>query len=322
MSPEQLQMTGELGAELAANDEDLEEEAEEPTPTSEPAELVAARALLALPVGLHLDVPELVYHARVLGFASKSALDVLQRSAKHYRAWVAGLRSRSTTAALHLGKAVHCAVLEPERFSRAYVIAPKFGDLRRKANKEARKAFLAENAGATILSHAEGATTLAMIHAAAADPTVAAILQGSRTEVTARWDEREIACKARTDIDNSIELALLADIKSAEDASPSAFERAVWNYGYHRQDDWYRRAYRALGLPVENFVFVVIEKEAPHAVALYELDDAARERGRRENDALLMRLARCIERDEWPGYSRNIEPISLPRWAAKEAISA
>lgn len=272
--------------------------------------------LLALPIGLHPEVPERVYHARVLGMASKSALDLLRHSAAHYRAWVAGEIERKSTKSLHLGKAAHCAVLEPERFARQYVIAPDFGDCRTRANRLERDRWRAEHPGAIILRNEEGIATMGMIRSLAAHPSVTALLEGAQTEVTARWEEGEVPCKARADIDNR-ELELLADVKSTDDARPEAFSRSVWNYGYHRQDDWYRRGWRALGAAVEGLVFIVVEKSPPYAVALYELDDAARLRGRQENDSLLARLAYHVERDEWPGFSQSIEPLSLPRWAER-----
>ena len=296
MNDQQLAITGELERSLAR-----------PTEVDE---------LLALPVGLHTDVREAVYHARVLGMASKSALDFLRHSAAHYRAWVAGEIERKSTKALHLGKAVHAAVLEPERFARQYVIAPDFGDCRRRENKLARDAWRAEHRGSIILDSETGIAELGMVRSLAAHPAVTALVEGAQTEVTARWEDGEIPCKGRADIDN-IELELLADVKSTEDARADAFSRSVWNYGYHRQDDWYRRGWRALGRPIAAFVFIVVEKSAPYAVALYELDDAARLRGRQENDSLLARLAYHVEHDEWPGFSESIEPLSLPRWAER-----
>lgn len=311
MTPDQLEITGALGAELAANDEGQKPDADR--------EL--ARELLSVAPGFHYDLPEAIYHARVLGFASKSALDLVRKSAGHYHAWVTGKATRRETPALRLGKAVHCAALEPERFARDYVLAPKFGDCRYLKNKNARDAFAAEFKDATILRDDEGALVMGMIRAAAGTPFIAELFEGSRVEVTARWDDLEgLACKARADIDNR-EILTLADVKSAEDASLDAFERAIGNYGYHRQADWYRRGWARLGVPIEHFVFVVLEKTPPHFPSLYELTDETLERGRQENDALIARLLRAIERDEWPAYPAEIQRASLPRYmAAKELL--
>jgi hypothetical protein len=299
MTDEQIALTGELGESL---DEGLDN----------------ARALLALAPGLHEAVPESVYHARVLGMASKSALDQVNRSGAHYRAWVAGLLERSTFA-LRFGNAIHCAVLEPERFAREYVIAPDFGDCRKRDNKLARDAWRRENARATVLRNADGLATLGMIRSVVAHPLVAALFEGGVEEATLRWDDEPtgLACKGRVDLYRQ-DLATAIDVKSTTDASPSAFRRDLWTYGYYRQDAFYRAGFRALGAPVDHFVFVCVEKSPPHAVALYAIDADALERGTRDNDVLLARLADHVARDEWPGYPESIQTLQLPRWAWAE----
>jgi hypothetical protein len=274
-----------------------------------------ARRLLDLPAGLHEDVPERVYHARVLGIASKSGLDQVRRSGAHHRAWVAGLLERHTPA-LNFGKAIHCGVLEPERFARDYVIAPDFGDRRYLKNKQAHKAWTDEHAHATVLRNSDGLAMLGMIRAAVAHPLVSALFEGGVSEVTARWTDTEtgLSCKARPDHYRQ-DLATIVDVKSAADASASAFARDLWNYGYYRQDAFYRAGLRALGAPVEHMVFVAIEKPPPHAISIFEIDEDAQVRGLEENVVLLARLAGFIERDEWPGYPERIQTVSLPPWA-------
>lgn len=52
---------------------------------------------------------------------------------------------RPDTDALELGRAIHCAILEPERFATSYVAEPDF-DLRTNTGKAARAAWLAQRA--------------------------------------------------------------------------------------------------------------------------------------------------------------------------------
>ena len=56
--------------------------------------------------------------------------------------------------------------------------------------------------------------------------------------------------------------------------------------------------------PVENFIFVVVEKEPPHAVAIYECDDQMLETGRRQYREALQRFKECQEKDQWPGFDQ------------------
>jgi hypothetical protein len=50
---------------------------------------------------------------------------------------------RHDTDALDLGRAIHCAILEPERFASEYIAEPDFGDLRTNTAKAQRAAWLA-----------------------------------------------------------------------------------------------------------------------------------------------------------------------------------
>jgi hypothetical protein len=299
LNAEQLEMTGEIRDSIDDETSDR-------------------RELRALAVGMHEEVQEGVYHSRVLGMASKSGLDQFRRSPAHYRAWVDGRRYRETDA-LRLGKAIHCAVLEPERFACDYVIAPDFGDCRKRENKIARDAWNKEHRDATVLRNAEGLATLGIIRSMVAHPLVSSLFEGGAPEVTVRWDDAAtgIACKSRLDLYRQ-DLATVVDVKSTADASPDAFRRDMWSYGYHRQDAFYRSGLRALGAPIQHFVFVCVEKSAPHAVALYSIDADALERGELENARLLTGLAAAVARDDWPGYPETIQTLQLPRWAQEK----
>ena len=71
-----------------------------------------------------------LYHAYAA--ISKSDLDLLHKSAAHYRANKTA--PREETADMRLGTALHCSVLEPERFTSTYIVVE--GDRRTKAVKE------------------------------------------------------------------------------------------------------------------------------------------------------------------------------------------
>lgn len=295
MAPELVDMTEELRDSLAESSD--------------------VRTLRDLPDGLHDALSESVYHARVLGIASKSGLDEFRRSPAHHRAWVEGTRERSTKA-LSFGSAVHCAVLEPERFMREYVVAPDFGDCRKRENKLARDAWTKDHKDCTVIRNADGVAQLGMIRSMVRHPLVASLFDGGASEVSARWTDAEsgVRCKCRVDHYRP-DLATVIDVKTAEDARREPFQRSVWNYGYHRQDAFYSEGLRALGAPVANFLFVVVEKVPPHAIAIYQLDEDARRRGLEENAHLLAGMARCIARDDWPSYPETLQTLELPRWA-------
>jgi len=109
---------------------------------------------------------------------------------------------------------------------------------------------------------------------------------------------------------------IIPDYKTAVSASPVEFEKALDNYDYYRQAAWYLDAVHALGLADHPaFVFVVQEKTPPYLVSVFEPDSLALEAGRHYNRRARQVFAECQESGRWPGYSDDVELISLPPWA-------
>lgn len=116
---------------------------------------------------------------------------------------------------------------------------------------------------------------------------------------------------------------IIPDYKSAASAEPRAFARAAANLNYHMQDAFYRDAALALGIAEDVvFVFVAQEKTAPYLVTVCELDAEAVHAGRRRNDLALQVFAECSATGVWPGYSDDVELISLPAWATYDLRNA
>ena len=274
--------------------------------------------------GLHPDFPHDAYHYRELGMVSNTAIDHVRRSPAHYLAWVSGAERPEETKPFAFGSALHMRCLEPERFARTYLVEPYFGPCRKndvcssedaKKNKTRRDAWRAQHVGATILDGETGAATLGMIESIANHPIARPLLDGGDAELTLRWDDPEtgLACKARADKYRE-DLGCVVDLKSAVDASPDAFRRSVANYGYVRQAAHYRDGFGCLGPELDHFDFVVAEKAAPYAVAVYSLDREALALGQRQVERARRTLAGCLRRNEWPGYPQSIKTLQLPAW--------
>jgi len=266
------------------------------------------------PRGLRAGVPPSVYHERRVGLVSKSALDLINRSPAHYKAWVDGAEQEETEA-LAYGSAFHCALLEPDRFEQEYAVAPDFGDCRFKANKAARDAWSAENAGVALLSADDHAKIVGMVDAVRRHPLAGRIFSDGQAELTIRWtdDETGLECKSRADY-YVRKLGMVADVKSTLDGRADAFRRDVAKYRYHVQDALYRAGFTEVGEPVQHFVFIPVEKTPPHAVAVYALDSEAVAKGYAAARRNIATMAECLKRGEWPGYPTAIQTLSLPPW--------
>lgn len=262
------------------------------------------------------DVPAEEYHRREPHTVSKSALDQMDRSPAHYRAWLGGLQ-QETTPALAFGTAAHMALLEPELYSQRYAVEPDFGDCRYKQAKADRDAWRAANAGRELLSDADFHRIRKMVAAIHEHPAASRLVADGRREVTLRWvDEVSgLRCKSRADIWVPSK-RIAVDMKTTEDASPEAFSRSVTRWRYFVQDALYRMGFAACGEPITHFAILAVEKEPPYAVAVYTLDEEAVAKGYDAARRDIERIRECIERDHWPAYSDGIEDLSLPPWAA------
>jgi hypothetical protein len=265
--------------------------------------------------GIHSALPAEEYHRRELGIVSNTALKYVRRSPAHYRAWIDGLHERKDTPALAFGRAFHMALLEPEKFAATYVEQPEFGDLRKTENKAAKAAWLADNAGREPI---EGmATLLAMVESVRRHPLASQMIRDGKPELTLSWKDEDTGLSCKSRLDYYVEsLGMIADVKTAEDASWDEFRRDVAKYDYHVQDALYRSAALALDMPVQHFVLLAVEKSPPYAVATYTLDAEGIGRGyqaaRRDMDT----LAHCLKTGRWPAYPETIREIEVPPWAA------
>lgn len=294
----------------------------------------ALRSIADFEPGIHPDVPAVVYHQRVLGVVNSGALKLLAaKTPAHYRAWVDEPvdESESDTAAKAFGKALHCAVLEPEVFERTYIIArehpyARVSDRLRNAKKPSQgtldaiaywDAWEAEMAGRIEVSHKDAIRLRGMAEAVRAHPIAGLFFQGGVSESTVIWTDPRtgLLCKARDDYWRE-DLWMIGDLKSTEDASPRAFARSVVNYGYHLQHAHYTSGRQVLfGREAPRFLFVGVEKEPPYSVGVYMLDADAEARGHELRDRAMDTLDRCLRSDEWPGLPPVVNTLSLPAWA-------
>ena len=255
---------------------------------------------------------------------SKSHLDQVARSPLHYWArYVDPKRVQpEPTPAMLLGTAVHTHILELNEWNQRYIAAPDGIDRRTKAGKEAWAAFEADAAGRTVISRDDAELVMAMGRAVHSHPAAAMLLAlPGAAETTWMWHDQPtgLQCKCRPDW-LTTDGSLIVDQKTTEDASPAGFRKSIANWRYHVQASWYLDGIeQATGRRPEQFIFICVEKKAPHAVAVYAADAEMIAAGAKQARLDLDTLAVCKAADAWPGYSDQIETISLPAWMRPKA---
>lgn len=269
-------------------------------------------------LGVHPDMPDVDYHAHdALSYSgAKMLLPPGCPALYHYRR----THPRPDTAAFDYGHAAHKLVLG---------IGPKLyavdaEDWRSKAAREMRDEIRAKG-GVPLL-----AKDMARVEDMAAElqnnPLAAKLLKpGAGTpEASLFWQDDITGVTLRARLDWLPEASggrmVIPDFKTTKCADPWQFARDAASYRYHMQADFYMRGVRALGLAEDvAFVFIVQEKEPPFLSIVCELAFSAIQAGARLNREAIDLYARCVERDEWPGYhDDDIAYISLPAWATRE----
>jgi len=250
---------------------------------------------------------------------SKSHLDQIAKSPLHY--WARYLDPNRVTPeptpAMAIGSAVHTHVLELDQWDARYVTAPEGINRRTNAGKAEWEAFEVASTGRTVLAKADAELVMRMGHSVFAHPAAAMLLaMPGKAETTHMWTDQAtgLRCKCRPDwlTDDG---SLIVDLKTTEDASPAGFRKSIANWRYHVQASWYLDGLeQATGKRPDQFIFICVEKKPPFACAVYAADAEMIQIGAETAARDLDVLATCRAADAWPGYSDQIETISLPPW--------
>lgn len=224
---------------------------------------------------------------------------------------------RADTHTFDHGHAAHALVLGVG----APIASLPFDDRRTKAYKAAEQE--ARAAGHIPLLKRDAEKVEAMAEALRAHPVAGPLFaRPGHAERVLVWRDPEsgVWCRAMVDWMPDVDTgarALVVDYKSTACAHPVAFAKSMATYGYHQQGPFYCDGVTALSLDNGRdpaFVLVAQEKEPPYLVTVGAPKPRALEWGRVLNRKARDTYRECVERDHWPGYSDQIEPLDIPDW--------
>lgn len=284
--------------------------------------------------GAYPDIPAEDYHGNAdllpgPSLSSTGAKTILNQSPLHF--WHASPMNPDRPAeddAPHfsIGKAAHDRILLRDRWPEFYHVLPE-GFSRAATKKWANaigEAEAAAEAGKVILRSQDADIVEAVVDAVDRNPLARTALSNGVTEETLVWQDplTGVWLRARPDfrpnsIAQCLDVRVVADLKfvAPTNATPSGFARAMAQFGYHQSAAFYSDGIKAVfGVYPTHWLHVVVEKEAPFSVSLYQLPGEDIERGRVLNRRAIDLFARCLERNEWPGYADNPRLCGLPAW--------
>jgi hypothetical protein len=240
-----------------------------------------------------------------------STLKYMRQSPLHYRSAVDS--PDEDTTRFGVGRAIHSAILQPERLTLDYAVF----EGKRRQGKTWDK-FEAENATKTILKRDEWSSVESLAKRVQSDPVAQEWLGGGKAlvERPITWTDAAtgLACKAKPDAVHSA----VVDVKSTSTIDERQFLANATRLGYFGQLAFYRRGYRTLTKLSLPCAILAVEVDAPHDIGVFVIDEDSLRVADEEITRLLAKVAECRKSGEWPGRYQKAQTMVLPDWARGE----
>jgi len=156
------------------------------------------------------------------------------------------------------------------------------------------------------------------------------LFTGGKAEQTLIWEEGGIWCRARLDWLRD-DYAAIDDLKTTgRSANPLTWSRrTLYDIGADIQVAFYLRGVKRLTGKTPEWRYVLLENQAPYALAVVSLAASALELGQAKVDRAIERWRDCLKTDFWPGYPSSVYYAETPayeelRWLEQdgEALAA
>jgi len=258
-----------------------------------------------------------LYHAHS-AISSTGLKKLLTGTPAHLRSFLDS-EDKLESEALLRGSVLHSMLLEPNTLNDTYIFERNYlKDKTRLAKNGGSKEQwdylkeISEITGKPLVKFEIYDACRRMRDKVKANPYWPDIAKNSQKEISLFADIEGIPVKARYDAMLS---NLVIDLKTSKDILTTAnIQKTIIGLGYHFSAAMYIEIGRMLGLPVDGFVWIFVENKAPFSCRYVQADNEMLEIGRQEFYACLGKYKECLESDQWPGYSENVEVISMPAW--------
>lgn len=241
------------------------------------------------------------------------------------------------TPALRLGRAIHCAILEPHEFDDRWGTQDICAAMTKSGTKCTSlgglyheglwycgvRGHAPEGAGATpegmeIISREDRAMALTCAQEVRQHPVAKRTFMGGKAERDLQWMDPETGalCRGRLDY---IKAREIVDLKSGREETPREFTRAAALRLYHGQLAWYHDGAIAAGeIPPDADLPLIVHASTsePYDVAVYRLSKISYMAGQVLYRDLLRKFLDCQAADWWPGMAPYLLEMDLPGWAA------
>lgn len=273
--------------------------------------------------GIFYDIDIDAYHADKSAI-SATGLKHAKKSLADMKYYLDGGYDQQQKPAMDFGNAFELALLDQEGFENSVAILQtefwtdaalsEKPDLKRpkqsKKYTDLKDAFLKENPGKYIITdtgESESFDAIAkMLESCYRDRVINALIQNIQYQASLYWTDEKtgLHLKTRPDI-CKVNKNVVVNLKTALDASPEAFNRALAGMDYPLQAICEIEGVLATKLmpQVDKYFWLVVEKLPPYNAQIYEFDQADILVMRDEYNFLLSRIKKAMDANLWPGYT-------------------
>ena len=221
---------------------------------------------------------------------------------------------KESSPALVIGSAFHAATLEPGKFDDEFAVKPSEIDgkssrtdhyketFKMMQKNEPNKSWLAPSDYDLVMDMAASALDHPILRTNMAERDT--IIEGTG------YFECGAKCKVRPDLYNP-GAGVVIDLKSTQDASEKGFAKSVRQFGYTFQACWYMHALRLIGEKPKQFIFLAVEKSAPHLTAAYTLSATDIDKQMANMEKACKLWATCESSGVWPSYTDDVTTLDL-----------
>lgn len=231
---------------------------------------------------------------------SSSQLAHILTSPKHFLH--ARMSDSKKTRAFDFGSLVHDVVLE----GTTYVAEPDFGDQRKKENKEAKAAWMAENQGVKSCSQADWEAVQTILENIEKNSTARNLVKESVKELSHYYTDATTGQKFKCRPDGFIKDGPLWDLKTTSSIHPTSFKWDIQKFNYDMRLAFYYDGLYTCGVRTNELMFIAVENKAPYDVVVCVLGKKMHEiAGKKFTDAV-DKLSDCLNANHWPGVCEGV----------------
>jgi len=285
-----------------------------------------------------------------LVISPSSLVTFLNSPAEYHQRYILGKRPEQTEAML-VGEAIHCAILEPDKFdSRFATVSPEVNYIktadeiieaikahgekpvsRRKGDLISQLLALDPDArildvyldevtesGRKLLKPSDFKMCLDIQSKVKSHDWLSRVLSKGNAEqwVWSQFTENTIIHGRMDFFSNEFNQPVILDFKTVKSAHPESFQRQIFNEKLYVQAAMYCDMVKDSTGKDPLFAWVTIEKSEPYVIEIYAADFGLLEAGRSTYHKGAQRLIEATESNNFRGYTNGkVTTITLPSWA-------